>query len=462
MTANQLAPADLLIEQGLAASTTADCVILVEELSEAEVRFANNRTTTNGVRRGRRVTVIAISDGAAGRSAGVASRSGAVDITDLVRQAEAVAAAAEPAADAHTLAPAVRDSNFGDVPALTSLDVLSPFLHDLGPAFTRAASASTTLAGFATHRLMTTYLGTSSGQRRRFIQPTGSLEFSGRSHGGTRSAWIGVGTTDFRDIELANVEDQLNQRLRWAEQTIAVEAGRHDVVLAPSAVADLMAYVYWTRGGQDAEDGTTVFSAPGGTRVGDRLSPLPLTLYSDPTLAGAETSPFVTTGQSTSSTSVFDNGRAITHTDWIADGRLNALQYHEAGAARSGVAAHPAADNLVFELPGASASLDELVVQTERGLLVSCLWYIREVDPTSLLLTGLTRDGVYLIENGAIVGQVNNFRFNESPVDLLSRITAVGKSERTIGREVADYLNRTVMPPVAVSNFNMSTVSQAT
>ena len=79
-----------------------------------------------------------------------------------------------------------------------------------------------------------------------------------------------------------------------------------------------------------------------------------------------------------------------------------------------------------------------------------------------MLLTGLTRDGVYLIENGAIVGQVNNFRFNESPVDLLSRITAVGKSERTIGREVADYLNRTVMPPVAVSNFNMSSVSQAT
>ena len=105
MTANQLAPADLLIEQGLAASTTADCVILVEELSEAEVRFANNRTTTNGVRRGRRVTVIAISDGAAGRSAGVASRSGAVDITDLVRQAaEALRAQRTPIAshDAQT------------------------------------------------------------------------------------------------------------------------------------------------------------------------------------------------------------------------------------------------------------------------------------------------------------------------------------------------------------------------
>ena len=102
-----------------------------------------------------------------------------------------------------------------------------------------------------------------------------------------------------------------------------------------------------------------------------------------------------------------------------------------------------------------------MVAATERGLLLTCLWYIREVDPQTLLLTGLTRDGVYLVEGGEVVGEVNNFRFNESPVDLLGRLTEVGATERTLPREWGDYFTRTAMPPVRVADFNMSTVSQA-
>jgi predicted Zn-dependent protease len=102
-----------------------------------------------------------------------------------------------------------------------------------------------------------------------------------------------------------------------------------------------------------------------------------------------------------------------------------------------------------------------MIASTERGLLLTCLWYIREVDPEKLLLTGLTRDGVYLIEGGRVVGAVNNFRFNESPVDLLQRITEVGRSEHTLCREWNDFFNRTIMPPIRVPDFHMSTVSQA-
>jgi predicted Zn-dependent protease len=102
-----------------------------------------------------------------------------------------------------------------------------------------------------------------------------------------------------------------------------------------------------------------------------------------------------------------------------------------------------------------------MIAGTERGLLLTCLWYIREVDPQTLLLTGLTRDGVFLVENGAVQGAVNNFRFNESPIDLLRRATQVGRSEHTMSREWSDYFRRTVMPPVRIPDFNMSTVSQA-
>ncbi len=106
-------------------------------------------------------------------------------------------------------------------------------------------------------------------------------------------------------------------------------------------------------------------------------------------------------------------------------------------------------------------TLEEMVARTERGLLLTCLWYIREVDPATLLLTGLTRDGVYLVENGEVVGAVNNFRFNESPVDLLGRITEAGRTERCLPREWGDWFTRAAMPPVRVPDFNMSSVSQA-
>ena len=102
-----------------------------------------------------------------------------------------------------------------------------------------------------------------------------------------------------------------------------------------------------------------------------------------------------------------------------------------------------------------------MVSRTERGLLLTCLWYIREVDPATMLLTGLTRDGVYVIEDGEVVGASNNFRFNESPVDLLARASEVGATERALGREFGEYLNRTRMPPLRIPDFNMSSVSRA-
>jgi predicted Zn-dependent protease len=205
-----------------------------------------------------------------------------------------------------------------------------------------------------------------------------------------------------------------------------------------------------------------VFSAPGGgTRVGEKLTGLPVTLSSDPRAAGLECAPFVVAHASSRESSVFDNGLALGATDWISGGTLSALTQTRRSAARTGLPVTPAVDNLSMSVPGGGASLEEMVARTERGLLLTCLWYIREVDPQRLLLTGLTRDGVYLVEGGEVVGAVNNFRFNESPVDLLGRMTEVGATGPTLPREWSDYFTRAAMPPVRVADFNMSTVSQA-
>lgn len=156
---------------------------------------------------------------------------------------------------------------------------------------------------------------------------------------------------------------------------------------------------------------------------------------------------------------MFDNGLPLKATDWIREGELRHLSTTRHSAGLTGLPVTPAIGNLVLD-GGEDRSLEEMVAATGRGLLLTCLWYIREVDPATLLLTGLTRDGVYLVENGEVVGEVNNFRFNESPVGLLGRATEAGRTEKTLPREWSDWFTRAAMPALRVPDFNMSSVSQ--
>ncbi len=157
--------------------------------------------------------------------------------------------------------------------------------------------------------------------------------------------------------------------------------------------------------------------------------------------------------------SVFDNGLPLAGTDWIREGVLNRLLATRHSAELTGQPVAPAVDNLILD-GGGTRSLEDMIAGTERGLLLTSLWYIREVDPATLLLTGLTRDGVYLVERGEVVGEVNNFRFNESPVGLLSRAVEAGRTEPTLPREWGDWFTRAAMPALRVPDFNMSSVSQ--
>jgi predicted Zn-dependent protease len=476
---DRLPAASEVVERALSSSEADDCVVVVSDGSEADVRFANNTTTTNGLRRDRRVTVISFlhrSDGGSGDggsgdggsgdgvAVGVASRGGAVDVAELVKASEADADGASAADDAAPLVERTESTGpFDTGPAMTDLSVLDGVVRSLAGAFGRARSAGHVLSGFASHRVDTIYLGSSRGLRLRHEQPAGTLQLVARSTDGTRSTWAGAGTSWFADVEIDAMHDRLVRRLAWAERRVELPAGRYETLLPPDATADLMVVISHALSGRDAEDGRSVFSAPGGgTKIGEVLSSLPFALRSDPGEPGLECAPFVVATASGADVSVFDNGLGVRPTAWIDGGRLTNLEYHRAAAARSGTMATPPGDNLVLELPGGTDSLDDMIARTERGLLLTCLWYIREVDPVTLLVTGLTRDGVYLVEAGEVVGAVNNFRFNESPIDLLARATEAGATVRALSREWGEWQSRTAMPALRVADFNMSSVSPAT
>ncbi|GHF72191.1 peptidase [Streptomyces mashuensis] len=455
-----------IVERALELSRADGCVVIAGEESTANLRWARNALTTNGVTRGRTVTVVAVVDGAEGAASGVVSRSAVTrdELEPLVRAAEAAAREAGPAEDAQPLVTGVPAApDFAEAPAETSSAVFEDFAPALGEAFARARAQGRELYGFAHHTVVSSYLGTSAGLRLRHDQPTGTLELNAKSPDGSRSAWAGRATRDFRDVDPGAMDAELAERLRWAERRVELPAGRYETLLPPSAVADLLVYQQWSSTARDAAEGRTVFSkAGGGTRIGEKLSQLPLTLRSDPHAAGLECAPFVLTGSSGDDASVFDNGLPLAATDWIRDGVLEHLLTTRHSAGLTGLPVTPYTDNLVLD-GGGTRSLAEMVAASGHdgpALLLTCLWYIREVDPATLLLTGLTRDGVYLVEKGEVVGAVNNFRFNESPVGLLSRVTEAGRTEPTLPREWGDYFSRAAMPPLRVPDFNMSSVSQ--
>jgi len=371
-----------------------ETMVLVTDRVQATLRWAGNSMTTNGVSVSRTVTVISIVR--QGDSAFVGTVvSAEVDprvISGLVAASQEAARSAPEAGDA---APLLADTGVpvdwdAPVPG-TGPEVFA----DVAGSLSRGFAGTDRLYGYAHHSVSTTFLASSTGLRRRYTQPAGAVEINAKR--GDASAWAGIGTPDFADVPTDLLLEQLSTRLGWdraagraarrplRDDHAAVDGGRHDAL---PGVGD----------GRPRRAGgpQRVLGAGGGTRVGERLTELGLSMFSDPMAPGLACTPFVATSNSSETVSVFDNGMEIGQVDWIRDGVINTLAYPRATAAKFDARVAVGADNLI--MTGGSADQGAMIAATERGLLLTTLWYIREVDPTTLLLTGLTRDGVYLIE----------------------------------------------------------------
>ena len=456
-----------IAERALSA-VSGSAIVLVEHDSTADVRWARSTLTTNGERGSTTLTVIAFDERSDGVATATLSMTGPnVESSEaLARAAFAAAKSAPVAADA---APLIAP---GDVPGnaqawfepalLTSGAALSPVTAGLGAALRAGHSDGIEHFGYAEHSVTTTWLASTTGLRLRWAQPSGRIEMTAKSHERARSAWQGAANEDLSLIDIAQLDSQLRQGLAWQAHKIQVKPGRHTALLTAGAVADLACDIWWYASARDAAEGRSVFSrAGGGTRVGDVLTSRHITIGSDPHDSDMPGMPFEAVTTSNSHSSVFDNGLPASSAAWVVDGKVGSLIAPRAVAQELGCQPVASGTNLRVTDSEGHGTLDDLIARTDEALLVTCVWYNRVVDPQTLLITGLTRDGVYVVKNGEIVGATGNFRFNESPVGMLARVTDASATSRTQPREMADYVPRIAAPAMLIDGFNFSTASDA-
>jgi predicted Zn-dependent protease len=269
-----------------------------------------------------------------------------------------------------------------------------------------------------------------------------------RTPDGLSSGWAGDEGADWNTIESERIAtDALRKCRDWRGKT-ALEPGKYEVILEPTAVGMLMSRMLGVFDARQADEGRSFFSKRGGgNRVGEKLFDERITIVSDPTKKNAETSPFT------------NGGQPIRREVWIENGVLKVLAYSRFWAMKQGVAAKANPSN--FVMSGGNTSLDDMIKSVKRGVLITRFWYIRPLNPRIVSFTGLTRDGTFLIENGKIARPVTNFRFNQSLTDLLAKVELLGAPARVAADESGAAGTPMVVPPLKVRDFTLASISDA-
>ena len=274
-----------------------------------------------------------------------------------------------------------------------------------------------------------------------------------RTADGSGSGWAGASSHDAGRIDAAALGARAIEKARRSAGAVAVEPGRYTVVLEPTAVGNLVQLIAGAAGARNADEGRSFFSkAGGGTKLGEKVVDERVTLTSDPFDPDSLGAPFTGEGLPT---------RAVT---WIENGVVKNLNYDRYWAKKQGKEPTGATGGFgggVLRMSGGTESLEQLIAGVTRGLLVTRFWYIRPVDPRTILFTGLTRDGTFLIENGTVTRPVRNLRYNESPIFMLNNLEAMGRPERVSASESGNAGPAIVVPPIRCRDFNFTSLSEA-
>lgn len=410
----------------------------------ANIRFADNRISTAG---GVATAVVNVQSAFGPKHAVVSTN----DFTDagLERAVRSSEALAKLAPDDPESMPPLPPQQYD--PAKTYFDATGSLTPEGRAEAAKSAiepcikAGDLKAAGFLTAGIGAGAVGNNKGLFAYQSGTASNYTLTVRTTDGTGSGWAGADHPDFSKVNVKDVAARAIEKARLSRNPVAVEPGRYTVILEPQAVGDLVQLLAFSLDARSADEGRSAFSKQGGgTKIGEKIVDERVTLLSDPQDPDLLSNTF--DGQ----------GLPARRSVFIENGVLKKLTYSRFWAQKNNK--QPDAGTNAVKLVGGTQTRDDLIKSTTRGILVTRLWYLRQVDPRTVLYTGLTRDGTFLIENGKITKAVKNLRFNESPLFLLNNLEALGQTSRVAGTEAGGDV---VMPVLKVRDFNFTSLSDA-
>ncbi|WP_373061741.1 TldD/PmbA family protein [Gemmatimonas sp.] len=442
------AEAQEIAQRALRNSPAEETRVSINSAARADTRFALNQVTTSGENQDTQVTITAF---AGNRAASVnTNRLDEASLAAAAKQAYEIAKLVPPnpermpelGAQSYQ---AVRERSI-TLPTPTERAAASKIVTELARANELIAT------GFIECRAGASALANSKGLFAYDSSSSVTMTTTVRSPDGTGSGWACTDGNTFSDLDPARVAATAVQKAKDSRNPVAIEPGRYTTILESTAVGNLVQLIAGAMQARSADEGRSFFSkAGGGNKIGLKVVDERVTLLTDP-------------ADSPSTSGGYDgDGMPLEAVTWIENGVVKNLNYDRFWAQKQGVQATRAGGGggRSLRMPGGTTSIADMVKSTERGILVTRFWYIRGVDPRTILYTGLTRDGTFLIENGKVTRPIKNFRFNESPIFFLNNLEAMGPTIRINASENLGAGGAVYMPPIKVRDFTFSSLSDA-
>jgi predicted Zn-dependent protease len=436
-----------LVDRVLSFSKAEETLVTVNGSERANLRFARNTATTSGASSGTSVAI----------TASVGKRSGTVttaqfDDESLQRALRSAEEIAKVSPENPERMPVLGPQTYAPVKA---------YFDDAATASPewRASSVETAIglskkkdvvsAGFVETRAAMQAVASSKGLFAYDRFTAADYNLTARTPDGSGSGWASKSFNELRLLDPSALATAAIDKAALAKAPVAIEPGKYTVILEPAALADLLVFLLFSADARQADEGRSFFSKKGGgNRIGEQIVGEHVNIYSD---IAHPLAPSVS----------FDGqGLPIAKNVWIENGVLKDLFYSRFWADKMGKKPTAGPVNVIME--GGKATIADLIAGTERGVLVTRFWYIRPLDPQTILVTGLTRDGLFLIEKGKVTRAVKNMRWNESPVVALNNLDGMTPAERVVsGEGVGGAGLALVCPAARVREFTFSSSSDA-
>jgi predicted Zn-dependent protease len=433
-----------ICDQVLKYSKADECSVTVSGGRQGNIRFARNAVSTAGLSDDVNIVV----QTAFGKRQGTASINEFDDksLEKAVRRAEDLARLAP---ENPEFMPAVGKQNYKSSNTFNAKTAaIDPEFRAQTAAYAIEACKKNKLvaAGFFTDGTSFSTVANSNGVFGHQEQTSLDFTCTVRTEDGRGSGWVKRSATDASRFDAREAADVAIEKALKSVDAKALEPGRYTVILEPAATSELLGYMLFGFDARQTDEGRSFLSKKGGaSRLGDKLFDEQVNIWADPWNPDVPVLPW-------DDSSLLARQRM----DIVKGGKVNALRYSQYWAKKKGVDPTAMPGNIV--MAGTDKSTLDLIANTKKGVLVTRTWYIRMVDPQSVLLTGLTRDGTFYIENGKIKYPIKNFRFNESPVTMLNNIEEIGKPVVIGGDEVPFQM---MIPPMKVRDFNFTSLSDA-